>query len=130
MKVIRAAGMMPVLELTRRNLIVLLTKLDDPTSARTLLDGDNLIAVTAVEDADHYADREPGEVADRTLTGLAFAFREGVEAAVANMAEGTPIVNRYLQSTEGEPTMRVAGGQSTLDEVQAIIDLRRERDGQ
>lgn len=45
-------------ELTRRNLTVLLRKLDDPRSVRTILkDG---VAVRAVEDEEHYADREPG----------------------------------------------------------------------
>ena len=33
-------GEIPVLELTRRNLETLLAKLDDPLSARTLLDPD------------------------------------------------------------------------------------------
>lgn len=51
-----------VLELTRRNLTTLLAKLDDPLSARTLIDGAHEIAVRAVEDAEHYADREPGQV--------------------------------------------------------------------
>lgn len=51
---------MPVVELTRRNLTVLLAKLDDPASARTLIDGTNAIAVRAVEDEEHYADRPAG----------------------------------------------------------------------
>lgn len=50
----------PIIELTRRNLMVLLAKLDDPDSQRTLIDPDGMIAVRAVEDAEHYADREPG----------------------------------------------------------------------
>lgn len=50
------------LELTRRNLQALLDKLDDPDSARTLVDPDWEIRVTAVEDAEHYSDREPGVV--------------------------------------------------------------------
>lgn len=53
-------GDLPVVELTRRNLIVLLEKLDDPLSLRTLVDGDDKIAVRAVEDEEHYADRDPG----------------------------------------------------------------------
>ena len=52
----------PTLELTRRNLTVLLMKLDDPLSARTLRDGEGLIAVKAVEDDEHYKTRPPGEV--------------------------------------------------------------------
>lgn len=54
------------LELTRRNLEVLLAKLDDPKSGRTLIkwaeDDSSFAYVTAVEDAEHYADREPGPV--------------------------------------------------------------------
>lgn len=56
----RKGNRMAVLELTRRNLIVLLAKLDDPTSARTIIDPDEKIAVRAVEDEAHYANREPG----------------------------------------------------------------------
>lgn len=50
----------PQVQLTRRNLLVLLEKLDMPDSARTIIDRTNTIAVTAVEDADHYSDRQPG----------------------------------------------------------------------
>jgi len=52
----------PVVELTRRNLVSLLAKLDDPLSYRTLVDPDHKIAVRAVPDEEHYADRAPGEV--------------------------------------------------------------------
>lgn len=52
----------PTVELTRRNLTTLLAKLDDPLSARTLIDGERRVAVRAVEDAEHYANRPPGEV--------------------------------------------------------------------
>lgn len=52
----------PVLELTRRNLEALLAKLDDPRSRRTLVDGDDRIAVRAVENDDHYKTRPPGLV--------------------------------------------------------------------
>lgn len=52
----------PVLELTRRNLITLLMKLDDPKSARTLVDGTGGIIVRAVENDEHYSDRPHGEV--------------------------------------------------------------------
>lgn len=55
-------GAMPVVELTRRNLQTLLDKLDDPASNRTLIDPDRKIAVHAVEDVEHYADRAPGAV--------------------------------------------------------------------
>lgn len=50
------------LELTRRNLMTLLAKLDDPISDRTLIDPDELVMVVAVEDAEHYAERRPGFV--------------------------------------------------------------------
>lgn len=52
----------PTVELTRRNLRALLDKLDDPLSSRTLIDPDRRVAVRAVEDAEHYADRAPGAV--------------------------------------------------------------------
>lgn len=55
-------GRIPTVELTRRNLEVLLAKLDDPKSARTLIDGESLIAVRAVENDEHYKTRRPGEV--------------------------------------------------------------------
>lgn len=52
------------LELTRRNLTVLLAKLDDPISVRTLakVSKHGYVEVVAVEDAAHYGDREPGFV--------------------------------------------------------------------
>jgi hypothetical protein len=53
---------LPNLELTRRNLVTLLAKLDDPASARTLIDPDRQIMVIAVENAEHYSTRPPGEV--------------------------------------------------------------------
>lgn len=62
MKYVEGATPIPVLELTRRNLTALLDKLDDPASARTLIDPDRKLAVRAVEDVEHYADRAPGEV--------------------------------------------------------------------
>ncbi len=52
----------PIVELTRRNLTVLLAKLDDPLSVRTILDGEGKVAVRAVEDKAHYANREPGKM--------------------------------------------------------------------
>ena len=47
-------------ELTRRNLLVLLAKLDDPDSLRTIIDATGCVQVRAVEDQEHYADRSPG----------------------------------------------------------------------
>lgn len=56
----------PVLELTRRNLVALLAKLDDPLSVRTLrspgMPDEPEILVTAVEDAAHYGDRPAGDI--------------------------------------------------------------------
>lgn len=62
MKAIRREGLVLGLELTRRNLETLLAKLDDPLSARTLLEGETGFAVTAVENDEHYANRAPGTV--------------------------------------------------------------------
>jgi len=53
-------GPLPTVELTRRNLEILLAKLDDPQSVRMLVDGDNRVCVRAVENEEHYADRDPG----------------------------------------------------------------------
>lgn len=66
MKFIPTEGGGGVLELTRRNLQALLDKLDDPLSARTLAKvqegGGGVVTVVAVEDAEHYSDRPPGEI--------------------------------------------------------------------
>lgn len=62
MKYVDNDGDFPVLELTRRNLETLLAKLDDPLSARRLVDPDNRVEVRAVEDIEHYSDRPPGTV--------------------------------------------------------------------
>lgn len=62
MKYVEDGDFGPTLELTRRNLEVLLAKLDDPKSARTLIDGEHKIAVKAVENEEHYSDRAPGTV--------------------------------------------------------------------
>lgn len=56
------------IELTRRNLEILLQKLDDPLSHATIekdgiyvraVEGEEFL-VKPVEDAEHYSDREPG----------------------------------------------------------------------
>jgi hypothetical protein len=52
----------PTVELTRRNLEVLLLKLDDPLSAKTLVAPGDHIKVRAVENEEHYADRAPGPI--------------------------------------------------------------------
>lgn len=49
MKYINDEGGFAVVELTRRNLRVLLAKLDDPRSARALIDPDDKLLVRAVE---------------------------------------------------------------------------------
>lgn len=64
-----------VVTLSKRNLLALLHKVDDPNSARTIESynaydedgnqmtmGDSYFAVVAEPDADHYADRKPFEV--------------------------------------------------------------------
>lgn len=60
MRYIDNAVPFPVIELTRRNLEVLLAKLDDPLSQRMIYN-DN-IAVRAVENDAHYSDRPAGEM--------------------------------------------------------------------
>lgn len=51
-----------VIELTRRNLRLLLLKLDDPLSDRTLIAPGSRVEVRAVEDEAHYAERAPGKI--------------------------------------------------------------------
>jgi hypothetical protein len=51
---------LPTLELTRRNLEILLAKLDDPESARTIIGPENNFMVRAVENEAHYANRPAG----------------------------------------------------------------------
>jgi hypothetical protein len=67
LKVIRGSGFASEeekeiigVELTRRNLEVLLAKLDMPDSARTIIDPTDTIFVRAVENEVHYANRAPG----------------------------------------------------------------------
>lgn len=51
---------LPVVELTERNLLVLLAKLRDPASACTIVDPHGMVAVRAVRDEEHYKKRPPG----------------------------------------------------------------------
>ena len=53
-----------LVELSRRNLEVLLAKLDDESSARTIIKVDKAgtVEVKAVENEKHYSDREPGSM--------------------------------------------------------------------
>lgn len=55
-------------ELTRRNLNALLAKLDGnpPNSACTLTAPGSTFFVKAVEDVEHYADRQPGRMVEET----------------------------------------------------------------
>ena len=61
---------LPTIELTRRNLMSLLAKLDGnpPNSACTLIDPDDQVAVKAVENAEHYEaeGRAPGPMHEAT----------------------------------------------------------------
>lgn len=58
----------PTVELTRRNLLALLAKLDGKPSDLlcTVVDPSGSIAVKAVEDDEHYSDRAPGRMHDET----------------------------------------------------------------
>lgn len=62
---------MQTVYLTRRNLLALLDKLDNPNSYKTLIKYDtehpkyacsDIIRVVALENEDYYTDREPGPV--------------------------------------------------------------------
>lgn len=54
----------PMVELTRHNLMSLLAKLDGnpPGSKCTIVDPEDNIAVKAVEDIEHYRARPPGQM--------------------------------------------------------------------
>lgn len=60
------------LELTRRNLVTLLSKLDGyPVDSEcTLISPCRGIVVKAVEDAEHYSDRVPGDVHPSTAMAM------------------------------------------------------------
>lgn len=60
-----------VLTLSRRNLRALLSKLDWPESARTLVSPDRDFIVRAEEDDVHYAGRTPGPMHPRTEAEIA-----------------------------------------------------------
>ena len=79
------ADRLPILELTRRNLLTLLAKLEDPTSQRTMIDQDREITVRAVSDDAHYTTRTPGEVARRHVDK--FEDEEWVEARTREARE-------------------------------------------
>ncbi len=85
---------LPVIELTRRNLEVLLAKLDNPESRKTLIDPEYEVAVRAVEDDEHYADRAPG------------ATKEEIDAYIARVAEqakNAAKIGRAFLDTMGPP---------------------------
>lgn len=70
MKYVEVSGYgVPVVELTERNLRSLLEKLGDLNSQRTLIDPENKIAVQAVYDIEHYADRAPGVTLTNGIVG-------------------------------------------------------------
>lgn len=71
---------MPVVELTRRNLTVLLGKLADAASKATIVKQSAMIGVRAVEDEEHYFDREPGPMhmplRDELIRFATWAFKD------------------------------------------------------
>lgn len=98
MKFIEDDGDFPVVELTRRNLVTLLNKLDDPASVRTLQDPDRRIHVRAVPDDEHYAaeNRAPGPV---QMHGV---HEDDLKAALAWLDEVVPRDPLFTQLiTEG-----------------------------
>jgi hypothetical protein len=62
MKIVKTDHGMVVVELTRRNLETLLEKFDDPNSVKSLLSPCRSAMVVAVENEEHYSDREPGRI--------------------------------------------------------------------
>ncbi len=66
MKVVRVAGGIAEIELTRRNLLFLLRQLDRDQERRTISLGceAGYAQVRAVEDEEHYSDRPAGPMVD------------------------------------------------------------------
>ncbi len=62
-----------IITLSRRNLLALLTKLDDPSSLKTLYKpfDDYFIVIKAEDDDVHYINRTPGEMSPRTEHDIA-----------------------------------------------------------
>jgi hypothetical protein len=68
--------------LSRRNLVALLSKLDEPGSACTIIKPDGTV-VHAVEDGEVYVDRPPGEMHMNTELALEVArLRAAIQAVV------------------------------------------------
>lgn len=76
-----------VVELTRRNLLALLAKLDDPLSARALIDPDDKILVRAVESSGDRGDA----VAQAALVaeGVVELTRDELQTLVAGLEDPT-----------------------------------------
>ncbi|WP_459973295.1 hypothetical protein [Mycobacterium sp. MUNTM1] len=101
-----------IVELTRRNLEVLLAKLDDPLSARGLIDGDGNILVRAVEN-----DADRGDTSARTA-----ALAEGVVELTRTELHDllTTIDGRRC----GETTLSIAGGACLVRAVENAAHYR------
>lgn len=103
-------------ELTRRNLLALLTKLDQPGSARTLVKDANpklapdvtRLVIVAVEDDAHYSNRLAGDLHPATLALMPSVAR-GVSGGGADAPGTRPATSRSAQPfpsparEEGEP---------------------------
>jgi hypothetical protein len=60
MKIVESASGMIRVELSRRNLEVLLAKLDEPGSICSILSPCRTAIIVAVDNDEHYSDRNPG----------------------------------------------------------------------
>ncbi len=69
---LKVEGAEVTVTLSRRNLLALLAKLDEPGSLRTIIRdcGDLVLVVRAEDDAVHYAEREPGPMTPTTEAGI------------------------------------------------------------
>lgn len=69
---LRLEGAEVTVTLSRRNLLALLAKLDEPHSLRTIIRdcGDLVLVVRAEDDPVHYAAREPGPMTPTTEAGI------------------------------------------------------------
>ena len=103
MKVIDNETGCRVIELTRRNLQALLAKLDDPLSARALVDPDEKILVRAVESASVRGD----SIARAALAaeGVIELTRDELQSLVAGLDNPTP-ADTDMPASQGAVVVR------------------------
>jgi hypothetical protein len=106
-----------IVELTRRNIEVLLAKLDDPLSARGLIDADDHILVRAVETADNRGD---------VIAQTAAAAEGVVELTRGELQSLLAVLNHC---TPSETTVSIADDAVLIRAVEDVAHYRRRAPG-